>query len=82
MVNNSAEAIGYLCVVGFLYLLWPPAALLGTGVLLIIWANARAVRGARTSASLGAAWGAARAAYRAHRLNAELTAPADLRRVA
>lgn len=82
MVNRTAESAGYLALVGFLFLVWPPLALLGFGVLLIVWANVRAVRGAgdaRTAAAIGAAWASARAAYRQARLadreRAELKAP-------
>lgn len=67
-MNNAAELLGYGLILAFLGLLWAPLALLGAGVLLVVWANVRAARPAgsrgRTAAAVGAAWGAARAAYR------------------
>lgn len=67
-MNNLVEAVGYALIVAFLYLVWAPLALLGGGLLLVAWANVRAARPAsqrgRTAAALGAAWGAARLAYR------------------
>lgn len=80
MTNDVVETIGYALVVAFLYAVWPPLALLGAGLLLVAWANIRAARptGARgrTAAAVGAAWGAARQAYR------QASAPApELRQV-
>lgn len=67
-MNNAVEAIGYALIVAFLYLVWVPLALLGTGLLLVVWANTRAARKAgtqgRTAAVLAAAVVAARQAYR------------------
>lgn len=83
-MNNVGETIGYALIVAFLYMCWPPLALLGAGVLLVAWANVRAARAAntsgRTAAALGAAWGGARAAYRQARAAVEL--PQGPRRVA
>lgn len=77
-MNNTAEAVGYALIVAFLYMVWPPLALLGAGVLLVAWANIRAARAsgrsARTRLALSAAWTAATAALRQ-------PAPPDLRRV-
>lgn len=42
MVNNLLEFVGYVLVVTFLWFVWPPLCLLGTGLLLVVWANARA----------------------------------------
>ncbi len=68
-MNNAVEAVGYALIVAFLYLLWAPLALLGAGLLLVVWANVRAAKPAgtrgRTAAAIGAAVGAARRAYRA-----------------
>jgi hypothetical protein len=66
MVSNIAELFGYALIVAFLYILWPPAALLGAGVLLVLWANVRTSNG-RTAAAVGAAFSAARATYAEHR---------------
>lgn len=80
MTNNLAEAVGYALIVAFLYAVWPPLALLGAGVLLVVWANVRASRSAgrsgRTTAAITAAVSAARRAY------AQSEAPPELRRVA
>lgn len=80
MVNNLAEAVGYALIVAFLYFVWPPLALLGAGVLLVVWANVRAARSAgrsgRTTAAISAAVAAARRAY------AQTDTPADIRRIA
>lgn len=79
LLNNLTEAVGYALLVAFLYFVWPPLALLGAGVLLVVMANVRAARAnghsGRTLAALTAAWTAARAAYR------QQTQP-ELRRVA
>jgi hypothetical protein len=50
MLNSLIEFVGYALVVVFLWFVWPPACLLATGVLLIVWANVRAaapIRGRR-----------------------------------
>lgn len=82
-MNNLVEAVGYALIVGFLYLLWAPLALLGAGLLLVAWANVRAARPAgtrgRTAAALGAAIGAARRAYRVQQ---ELPDGPPVRRIA
>lgn len=82
-MNNVVEALGYGLILAFLYLLWAPLALLGGGLLLVVWANTRAARPAasrgRTAAALGAAWGAARRAYRAQQ---ELPEGPPVRRIA
>ena len=62
MVNNALEGIGYVLIVAFLYLLWAPLALLGAGVLLVIYANVRP-EGGRAAAAIGAALSAARRAW-------------------
>lgn len=71
-MNNLVEAVGYGLILAFLFLLWAPLALLGAGLLLVVWANTRAVRPAgargRTAAAVGAAVAAARRAYRQHEL--------------
>ena len=76
MVNNLAEAVGYALIVAFLYAVWPPLALLGAGVLLVVWANARAARSegrsGRTMAAVTAAVTAARSAYRQQDTTREL----------
>lgn len=70
MLNNLCEAVGYALLIGFLYLVWPPLALLGAGLLLVVLANVRAARDTgrtgRTSAAIAAAVAAARRAYTAH----------------
>lgn len=63
MVSNLAELAGYALVVAFLWFIWPPLVLLGSGLLLVLWANVRTSNG-RTAAALSAAVGAARAAYK------------------
>lgn len=82
-MNSTVEAIGYGLMVAFLYLLWAPLALLGAGLLLVAWANVRAVKQAgvkgRTAAAMGAAWAAARRAYRAQH---ELPDGPPVRRIA
>lgn len=65
--NNLLEAAGYALIVAFLWFVWPPLALLGAGVLLVVVANVRANRPAsagRVMARLAAAAAAARDAYR------------------
>lgn len=62
MVNNILEGIGYALVIAFLYLVWTPLALLGAGVLLVIYANVRP-EGGKASAAIGAALSAARRAW-------------------
>jgi hypothetical protein len=82
-VNNAVEAVGYALIVAFLYLLWAPLALLGAGLLLVAWANVRAAKPAgargRTAAALGAAFAAARRAYRVQQ---ELSDGPPVRRIA
>lgn len=63
-LRNLAEFVGCLMFVGFLYLCWPPLALLGGGALLVVWANFTAPRKGRLARSLGAAFGAASRAWR------------------
>ncbi|NJP33694.1 hypothetical protein [Micromonospora thermarum] len=41
-LNNAMELAGYLCLVAFGYAVWPPAALLVAGVVLVVTSNARA----------------------------------------
>ncbi|AIJ26369.1 hypothetical protein [Amycolatopsis methanolica] len=68
MLSNLVEAVGYALVVAFLYLLWPPLALLGAGLLLVVWANLRPQRkGSPLAGAIGAALGAARSAWRAEK---------------
>lgn len=81
-MNNAIEAVGYGLIVAFLYLLWAPLALLGGGLLLVVWANVREAQGrqsagGRTAAALGAAAAAFRRAYR----QPTTEGPAELRRV-
>ncbi|MEW2442797.1 hypothetical protein [Micromonospora marina] len=81
-MNNLVEAAGYALVLAFLYVVWAPLALLGGGLLLVVWANTRAARPAgargRTAAAVGAAVAAARRAYRQH----EDVNPVPVRRIA
>lgn len=79
MVNGAVEALGYGLLLAFLWFLWPPLVLLGAGVLLVLWANVSRSDG-RSARALGAAWSAARAAYRSHRALNDQTA--ELRRIA
>jgi hypothetical protein len=65
MVTNTVEAVGFGLILWFLYILWPPATILGGGLLLILWANVRTSKG-KTSAAIGAAVHAARLAYAEH----------------
>lgn len=65
MVTNLVEATGFALILWFLYILWPPAAILGGGLLLVLWANVRTSKG-RTAAALGAAVHAAKHAYAEH----------------
>lgn len=76
-MNNLVETIGFGLVLAFLWFVWPPLALLGAGVLLVLWANTRRGDG-RVSAALGAAIAAARRAYAA----GQEQPTAELRRVA
>lgn len=81
-MNNAVEAVGYALIVAFLYAVWPPLALLGAGVLLVVFANVRAARPAnragRTAAAVAAAVAAARRAY----AQTEQGQPRELRPVA
>jgi hypothetical protein len=63
VVSNLAELLGYALIVAFLYILWAPLALVGAGLLLILWANVRTSKG-RTAAAIAAAVTAARATYK------------------
>lgn len=72
MVSNLIEFVGYALIVAFLWFIWPPLALLGAGILLVMWANTRTSKG-RTAAALTAAVTAGRAAYKQS---------AELRRIA
>lgn len=67
--NGRVEAFGFACVLGFLGLVWLPLALLGAGLLAIVWANTRPEREGRFSraafAAVGASLAAARDAWRA-----------------
>jgi hypothetical protein len=62
MVTNLVEIAGFALILWFLYILWPPAAILGGGVLLILWANVRTGKG-RVAGAIGAALHAARTSY-------------------
>lgn len=42
--DDVQEALGFLCLVGFGYFVWPPAALLVAGVVLVVTANMRAAQ--------------------------------------
>jgi hypothetical protein len=65
VLSNLAEAVGYACIVAFLYLMWAPLALLGTGLLIVLWANTRRPRPGRLAGAVATAMGAASAAWRA-----------------
>lgn len=78
-MNSAVEGAGFVLVLGFLWFVWPPLVLLGAGVLLVTAANARRGNG-RTARVVGAAWAAARAAYRRQVVDEATTA--ELRRVA
>jgi hypothetical protein len=79
LLNNLTEAVGYALLVAFLWFVWPPLALLGAGILLVVLANVRAARAngapGRTRAAITAALTAARAVYQEPQ-------PTELRRVA
>lgn len=62
MISNALEFIGYALIIAFLYLVWAPLALLGAGVLLVIYANVRSNDG-KAAAAFGAALSAARRAW-------------------
>ena len=72
--NSIKEWVGYGLIIGFLWFVWPPLVLLGSGLLIVIDANVRS-RGRMVSA-FSAAWSAGRAAL------AKRDEPADLRPVA
>jgi hypothetical protein len=40
-VSTAVELVGFGLVLVFLWFVWPPLVLLGTGVLLVLLANAR-----------------------------------------
>lgn len=65
MVRNTAELLSFALLIGFLYLCWPPLALLGAAVLLFLWANFTKPTGGRIGAAVGAAVAAARRTYAA-----------------
>jgi hypothetical protein len=44
VVNTLLEWLGFALIVSFLWFVWPPLTLLGAGLLLVLWANARAGR--------------------------------------
>lgn len=77
-MDNTAELAGFGLILGFLWFVWPPLVLLGAGILLVLWANTRRTSGGRLGAAAGAAWAAARSAYRMSREPVS----AELRRVA
>lgn len=43
-MSNVLELLGCVLILAFLWFVWQPLVLLGAGVLLVVWANARAVR--------------------------------------
>lgn len=49
MVNDLLELLGLILVVAFLWFVWPPLVLLGSGLLIVVWANVRGVGAARAS---------------------------------
>lgn len=59
MLVKAVEFFGFCLVVGFWWFVWPPLVLLGTGLVLLLFANTRGARPAR----LGVALAAARRAY-------------------
>lgn len=62
---NVIEALGFGLILAFLYAVWSPLALLGAGVLLVLYANTRSGSGGRMGAAFGAATASFRDAYRA-----------------
>lgn len=44
MVNKLIETLGFVLVIAFAYFVWPPAALLTGGLVLLLVANVRAAR--------------------------------------
>jgi uncharacterized membrane protein len=70
-VDKLAELAGFSLMLAFLWFVWAPLVLLGSGVLLVVWANTRQGNG-RIGAALGASIAAARRAYAAAK-----AAPAD-----
>lgn len=64
MLRNVAEALGFALAVAFLAFVWPPLALLGMGVLLVVWANFTKPAKPRPAGSLGATVAVAVAAAR------------------
>lgn len=86
MLNNLIETLGYAVLIAFLYACWPPLALLGAGLYLVVGANVRAARSAgrpgRTAAAVTAAFAAGRRAYAAFAAPPAEQATAELRRVA
>jgi CHASE2 domain-containing sensor protein len=50
VLNNALEAIGFLCLVAFAYLVWPPLVLAVGGVLLGVVAITREQRSSTTAA--------------------------------
>lgn len=63
MLRNVVEAVGLLMVVGFLYLCWPPLALLGGGAVCVTWANMTKPNQGQLVRAVGAALGAAKKAW-------------------
>lgn len=45
MVNDLIELVGYALIAAFAWFVWPPLVLLVAGVLLVLLANVRAIRG-------------------------------------
>jgi hypothetical protein len=43
-VNDAMEWLGFACLVAFSYFVWPPAALVTAGVILVVVANLRDAR--------------------------------------
>lgn len=64
MVNELLEAVGFICLVAFAYFVWPPAALLVAGVVLIVVANLRAAAKRPDRVRLSERLARALAAYR------------------
>jgi phage terminase large subunit-like protein len=44
VVNTLVEILGFICIAAFAWFVWPPLVLLVAGLLLVLWANVRAVR--------------------------------------
>lgn len=50
MVNSLVEMLGFALILLFLYLMWWPSAILGAGILLVLWANVRSVKRSKPKA--------------------------------